>query len=99
MIINVSESAKKAIQYVVEQEKIENPQVCVYSESNEENESEFKLLLLNGIPKVEDIVFDFDVFKVTVNTTCQKNMLGKYLIDFIEDPYSAFKIEEVSEED
>lgn len=99
MIIDVSESAKKAIQYVVEQEKIENPQVYIYSKSDEENKIEYRLLLLNGIPKAEDKVFNFDSFKVTVNELSQKDMLGKYLIDFIEDPYSSFTIKELLEEE
>ena len=94
MIINVTENAQKAIQHVVEQENIENPQVHVYSEINE-NETEFRMLLLNGIPKPEDLVFNFDSFKVTVSELSQKDMLGTYLIDFNDEPYSAFSIVEI----
>lgn len=95
MIINVSENAKKAIQHVVKQENIENPQVHVYSEVDDQNQTEFKMLLLNGIPKAEDLVFNFDFFKVTVSELSQKEMLGTYLIDFNDEPYSAFSIVEI----
>ena len=95
MIINVTENAQKAIQHVVEQENIENPQVHVYSEVDDQNQTEFKMLLLNGIPKAEDLVFNFDSFKVTVSELSQKDMLGTYLIDFKDEPYSAFSIVEI----
>lgn len=95
MIINVTENAQKAIQHVVEQENIENPQVHVYSEVDDQNQTEFKMLLLNGIPKAEDLVFNFDSFKVTVSELSQKDMLGTYLIDFNDEPYSAFSIVEI----
>lgn len=95
MIINVTENAQKAIQHVVEQENIENPQVHVYSEVDDQNQTEFKMLLLNGIPKAEDLVFNFDSFKVTVSELSQEDMLGTYLIDFNDEPYSAFSIVEI----
>ena len=98
MIINVSEEAKKAIQHVIDMEQIPNPQLCIYGVTDDNMEIKYELLLLNGIPHVEDTVFDFENFKISLNSTYQRTMIGTYLVDFSEYPYSSFSIVKVSEE-
>ena len=98
MIIKVSEDAKKAIEHVVELEKILNPQVSVYGVPDENDEIQYEMLLVNGIPHEDDTVFKFEKFVVSLNATYNLTMIGTYLIDFNEYPYSAFSIEKISEE-
>ncbi len=89
MNIEVTDKAKEAIEIVIKAENFTSPQLIVHGQDND-RKINFELIIVNGVPHEEDLVFDYGTFKVSINQTYVSFLGEDHVIDFQEKPFTAF---------